>query len=66
MEAMMPNSITQSVVGSAVALALTVASVSTIGGAVAQSPVEQAQIIAHETLINRFVSSVSETDYPTW
>jgi hypothetical protein len=62
MEAIMPNSITQLVVGTAVALAMTVASVGVIGGTVAQSPVAQGQLLAHETLINRFNSPVSETD----
>lgn len=59
----MPSNITQLVVGTAVALAMTVASVIVIGSAVAQSPVEQAEVIAPETLTNRYVSPISETDF---
>jgi hypothetical protein len=63
MEAVMANSITQLVVGTALAFAMAVAGVSVIGSAVAQSPVEQAQVIAQETLTNRYSSPVSETDF---
>jgi hypothetical protein len=64
MEAIMPNSITQLVVGTAVALAMTVASVGVIGGTVAQSSVEHGQLLAHESLMNRYTSPVSETEDP--
>jgi hypothetical protein len=63
MEAIMPSTITQPVVGIAVALAMTFVSISVIGSAVAQSPVERAEVTAEETLINRHVSPVSETDF---
>jgi hypothetical protein len=63
MEAIMPSSITQWVVGMAVALGLAAAGVSVIGSAVARSPIEQTQIIAQEPLVNRHASEVSETDF---
>ena len=56
----MPNSIPQSVFGTAVALAMAVAGVSIIGSAVAQSPFEHAQFIQEETLTS---PPVSETDF---
>ena len=59
----MANSITQLVIGTALASAMAFAGVSLIGSAVAQSPVEQANVIAQETLTNRHVSPVSETDF---
>ena len=59
----MSNSITQLVLGTAVALTMAVAGVSVIGSAVAQSPGEHVQVIAQETLTNRYVSPVSETDF---
>jgi hypothetical protein len=62
MEATMPSSITQLAIGTAVGLAMAVAGVSVIGSAVAQSKVEPAQAIAHEALINRYESPLSEAD----
>ena len=56
----MQNSITQLVLGTAVALAMAVAGVSIIGSAVAQSPFEHAQFIQEETLTSL---PVSETDF---
>jgi hypothetical protein len=63
MEAIMPSSISQLIIGMAVAGAMAVASVIAIGSAVAQSTVEQAQVIAQEALTNRHESPLSETDF---
>jgi len=59
----MANSITQLVIGTALAFAMAIAGVSVIGSAVAQSPIKQAQVIEQDTLINRYASPVSETDF---
>ncbi len=59
----MANSITQRIIGTALASAMAFAGVSVIGSAVAQSPVEQGNVIAQETLTNRYASPVSETDF---
>jgi hypothetical protein len=59
----MPHSITQLTVGTAVALAMTVAGVGIIGSAVAESQAGRAEVITHETLINRHTSPSSETDF---
>jgi hypothetical protein len=56
----MPSSITQLVVGIAVAFGVAVVSVGPIGSAGAQSPIE---IIAQEALTNRFETPLSETDF---
>jgi hypothetical protein len=48
MEAIMPGSITQFLLGTAVAIAMAAASVGVIGSAVAQSPIERIQAIAPE------------------
>jgi hypothetical protein len=61
MEAIMPSSISQLVVGTALAMAMAALSVGAIGSAVAQSPPEQAR--AQETLTNRYEPPVSETDF---
>ncbi len=56
----MSNSITQLVVGTAVALGMTAASISIVGSAVAQSPFPHIQIVEGETLT---APPVSETDF---
>jgi hypothetical protein len=63
MEAIMANSITQLVIGTALAFAMAIAGVSVIGSAVAQSPIKQAQVIEQDALTNRYASPVSETDF---
>ena len=60
MEAIMASSITQLVVGSAVAIGVAVVTVGPIGSAGAQSPIE---IIAQEALTNRPETQLSETDF---
>ena len=59
----MPRSITQLVIGIAVAIGIAVVSVGAIGSAVAQSPVGQAEVIGQEALTNRYGSPFSETDF---
>jgi hypothetical protein len=59
MEAIMASSITQLVVGIAVAIGVAVVTVGPIGSAGAQSPIE---IIAQEALTNRPETQLSETD----
>jgi len=49
----MPSSITQLVIGIAVAIGIAVVSVGAIGSSVAQSPIEKAQLTAQEALTNR-------------
>jgi hypothetical protein len=61
MEAIMPSSISQLVIGTALAIAMACVSVSAIGSAVAQSPVEHTR--AQEALTNRYEAPVSETDF---
>ena len=63
MEAIMPSSITQLVIGIAVAIGIAVVSVGAIGSAVAQSPIEKAQLTAQEALTNRPEPPLSETDF---
>jgi len=63
MEAIMPRSITQLVIGIAVAIGIAVVSVGAIGSAVAQSPIEKAQLTAQEALTNRPEPPLSETDF---
>jgi hypothetical protein len=60
MEAIMASSITQLVVGIAVAIGVAVVTVGPIGSAGAQSPIE---IIAQEALTNRPETQISETDF---
>jgi hypothetical protein len=62
MEAIVFSSITQFLVGTAIASAMALASVGVIGSAVAQSQIEQAQMISQGPLINRSASPISETD----
>jgi hypothetical protein len=62
MEAIVFSSIRQFLVGMAIASAMALASVGLIGGAVAQSEIEQGQMIWQGPLINRSASPVSETD----
>jgi Spy/CpxP family protein refolding chaperone len=57
----MRSSITQLIIGTAVAMS--VVAVSASGSAVAQSPVWQAQVIGQEALTNRYGSPFSETDF---
>jgi hypothetical protein len=59
----MPHSIAQLTIGTAVALAMTAASVGIIGSAVAGSQVGRADVIMDEMLINRHSSPSSETDF---
>jgi hypothetical protein len=59
MEAIMPSSITQLVIGTAVAIGMAVVGVSVIGSAAA---VEQAQVNAPQILVNRDESPLSEED----
>ena len=59
----MPSSITQLVIGIAVAIGIAVVSVGAIGSAVAQSPIEKAQLTAQEALTNRPEPPLSETDF---
>jgi hypothetical protein len=63
MEAIMPGSITQLVIGIAVAIGIAVVSVGAIGSAVAQFPIEKAQLTAQEALTNRPEHPLSETDF---
>ena len=63
MEAIMPSSITQLVIGIAVAIGIAVVSVGAIGSTVAQSPIEKAQLTAQEALTNRPEPPLSETDF---
>jgi hypothetical protein len=63
MEAIMPSSITQLVIGIAVAIGIAVVSVGAIGSAVAQSPIEKAQLTAQKALTNRPEPPLSETDF---
>jgi Spy/CpxP family protein refolding chaperone len=58
---MRSSSITQLIIGTAVAMS--VVAVSAIGSAVAQSPVGQAEVIGQEALTNRYGSPFSETDF---
>ena len=55
----MPNSITQLVIGTVVAIAMAVVSVSAIGSAAA---LEKPQVNASEILINRMESPLSQED----
>ena len=57
----MRSSITQLIIGTAVAMS--VVAVSASGSVVAQSPVGQAQVIGQEALTNRYGSPFSETDF---
>jgi hypothetical protein len=59
MEAIMPSSITQLVIGTVVAIGMAVVGVSAIGGAAA---FDQARANASEILINRLESPLSEED----
>jgi hypothetical protein len=54
----MPRTIMQLFIGITVAIAFAVVGVSAIGGAVAQSPLDQAS-----STTNRYESPVSETDF---
>jgi hypothetical protein len=58
---MRSSSITQLIIGAAVAMS--VVAVSAIGGAVAQSSVGQAEVIGQEALTNRYGFPFSETDF---
>jgi hypothetical protein len=59
----MPHTITQLMIGTAVGLAMTAASVGIIGSAGAGSQVGRAEAITHETLVNRHTSPSSETEF---
>ena len=59
----MPSSITQLVIGIAVAIGIAVVSVGAIGSSVAQSPIEKTQLTAQEALTNRPEPPLSETDF---
>ena len=58
----MPSNITQLAVRMAVVIGTFFFAISEIGSALAQSPVESAQVMGQEALTNRFESPVSETD----
>ena len=58
---MRSSSITQLIIGTAAAMS--VVAVSAIGSAVAQSPIEKAQLTAQEALTNRPEPPLSETDF---
>jgi hypothetical protein len=62
MEAVMPGSITQLLVGTAVAMAMALAGVSVIGSAVAQSRMQHIQASAHGSLIGHHQSPISDPD----
>jgi hypothetical protein len=64
MEATMPSSITQLVIGIAAAIAMTAVSISAIGnGAAAQSTVKQTQASPKGGLTNRYETQSSELDF---
>jgi hypothetical protein len=64
MEATMPSSIRQLVIGIAAAIAMTAVSISAIGnGAAAQSTVEQTQASPKGGLTNRYETQSSELDF---
>jgi hypothetical protein len=63
MEAIMRSNITQLIIGTAVAIGMSVVAVSAIGSAIAQSPVAPTQVMGQEGLTNRFESPISETDF---
>jgi hypothetical protein len=63
MEAIMRSNITQLMIGTAVAIGMSMVAVSAIGSAVAQSPVAPIQVMGQEALTNRFESPISETDF---
>jgi hypothetical protein len=63
MEAILPNSITQLVIGIAAAIGMVAVSISTIGSAVAQLTVEQTEVPAKRVLTNRDEPPLSETDF---
>jgi len=62
MEAIMPNSITKSVIGIVAAAGTLAVSIGAIGSAVAQSAVEQNQAYAQRVLTNRYEFQSSEID----
>jgi hypothetical protein len=62
MEAIMPNSITKSVIGIVAAAGTLAVSIGTIGSAVAQSTLEQNQAQAQRVLTNRDEGQSSEID----
>jgi hypothetical protein len=61
MEAIMASNITQLLIGAGLGIAISVAGISVVGSAVAQSPAEHA--IAQEVLTNRHESPSSETEF---
>jgi hypothetical protein len=56
----MRSNITQLMIGTAVAIGMSVVAVSAIGSAVAHSPEEPTQAIGQESLLNRYGSPLSE------
>jgi hypothetical protein len=63
MEAIMPRSSTQLVIGIAAAIAMMAISVSTIGTAIAESTGKETQAPPKKVLTNRYETQSSETDF---
>jgi hypothetical protein len=61
LEAVMPSNVIKLLTGVGLGIGISVAGISVIGSAVAQSPVEHA--IAQDALINRYESPTSETEF---
>ena len=59
----MPSNITQLAVRMAVVIGTFFFAISEIGSALAQSPVESAQVMGQEALTNRYGSPTSGTDF---
>ena len=59
----MPSNIMQLVVRTAVVIGTFFFAISEIGSALAQSPVESAQVMGQEALTNRYGFPTSETDF---
>jgi hypothetical protein len=57
------TSTTQLIIGTAVAVGMSVIAVSAVGGAIAQSPVKPTQVIGQEALTNRSTPPISETEF---
>ena len=58
----MRSNMTQVMIGTAVAIGMSVVAVIAIGSAVAHSPEEPTQVFGQEALLNRYGSPMSEID----
>ena len=58
----MQNNMTQLMIGTAVAIGMSMVAVSAIGSAVAHSPEETTQVIGQKALLNHHGSPMSEMD----